>query len=76
MIGGAAISWRSQKQTCVALSTAEAEYVALASATQEAVWLKQLVNDVLGETDAPTTIFPINNLPYQKSTVSWQDEVY
>ena len=39
---GAAISWRSKKQTCVALSTAEAEYMALASATQEAVWLEQL----------------------------------
>ena len=30
-MGGAAISWRSKKQTCVALSTAEAEYMALAS---------------------------------------------
>jgi len=46
--GGAAISWRSQKQTCIALSTAEAEYVALSSATQEALWLQQLVNDVCG----------------------------
>ncbi len=29
-----AVSWRSQKQKCVALSTAESEYVALASAAQ------------------------------------------
>ena len=36
-ISGAAISWRSKKQTCVALSTAEAEYIALASASQEAM---------------------------------------
>ncbi len=28
-----------------ALSTAEADYVALSSATQEAVWLKQLLSD-------------------------------
>ena len=34
-IGGTAVSWRSKKQTCVALSTAEAEYMALASAAQE-----------------------------------------
>ena len=34
-IGGTAVSWRSKKQSCVALSTAEAEYMALASAAQE-----------------------------------------
>ena len=41
-ISGGAVSWRSKKQTCVALSTAEAEYVALASAAQEAIWMSQL----------------------------------
>ena len=30
-LGGAAVSWRSKKQTCVALSTAEAGYMALAT---------------------------------------------
>ncbi len=39
-ISGGAVSWRSKKQTCVALSTAEAEYVALASAAQEALWMR------------------------------------
>ena len=38
-IGGAPISWRSKKQTCVALSTAEAEHITLSSATQEALWI-------------------------------------
>ena len=45
-IGGTAISWRSKKQTCVAVSTAEAEYMALASAAQEVMWLRQLVTDL------------------------------
>ena len=40
LLGGAAISWKSNKQTCVALSTAEAEYVALSTAAQEAIWLQ------------------------------------
>ena len=40
------ISWRTNKQSCVALSTAEAEYVALSSAAQEAVWFKQLISDL------------------------------
>ena len=35
LLGGAAINWKSSKQSCVALSTAEAEYVALCAATQE-----------------------------------------
>ena len=39
------ISWRTVKQQCVSLSTAESEYVALAGATQEAVWLGQLLGD-------------------------------
>ncbi len=43
---GGPISWKSQKQRCVALSTAEAEYVALASAAQESVWLKQLISEL------------------------------
>lgn len=34
------ISWCSQKQGCVADSTTEAEFVALAEATKEAIWLR------------------------------------
>ena len=45
-------SWESaggavSMESCVALSTAEAEYVALAAAAQEAVWLRQLTSDIL-----------------------------
>ena len=40
LISGAAVTWRSKKQACVALSTAEAEYMALASAAQEAIWMR------------------------------------
>ena len=42
MVSGAAVSWKSQKQTCVALSTAEAEYGVLAYTTQEVTWLREL----------------------------------
>ena len=40
MMSGAAIIWNSKKQTSVALSTAEAEYIALAEAAQESIWLQ------------------------------------
>ena len=40
------ISWFSRKQSCVALSTAEAEYVAACLASCEAVWLKKLLSNL------------------------------
>ena len=43
MYGGSVISWRSKKQTSVALFTAEAKYMALSNATQEACWIRQLL---------------------------------
>ena len=58
--GGAAISWKSSKQTCVALSTAEAEYVALSAAVQEAVWLQQLTSDLLSRSIQETSILEDN----------------
>lgn len=60
MLSGAAISWKSRKQTCVALSTAEAEYVALAAATQEAVWIRRLLIDLNCGGIHPTVIHEDN----------------
>ena len=57
MLGGAPVSWRSNKQSCVALSTAEAEYIALAGAAQEAVWLRDLLSEVDNNQHQPTVIF-------------------
>lgn len=41
---GPMIAWKSKKQNTVALSTCEAEYMALSAATQESLFLKQLLN--------------------------------
>ena len=43
---GPVIAWRSQKQPTVALSTCEAEYVAMTLAVQEAEHLLQLLNNM------------------------------
>ncbi len=43
IMSGATISWTSKKQATVSLSTAEAEYIALNTSTQEAVWLQRLL---------------------------------
>ena len=42
--GGPMISWLSRKQQCVALSSCEAEYVALA--VQESIYLKQMLGNI------------------------------
>jgi len=34
------ISWQSKKQACVALSTAEAEYIAAGSCYAQSLWIK------------------------------------
>ena len=47
LISGGAVSWRCKKQSCVTLSTAEAEYVALSSAVQEATWMGRLTAALL-----------------------------
>ena len=46
LMGGGAISWLSKRQNVVAASTAEAEYISLFHATQEAAWLQRLITDI------------------------------
>lgn len=59
-LGGATVSWTSRKQTCVTMSTMEAEYVALSEAAQEAVWLRGLLKELNEEQTKPTVIFEDN----------------
>jgi len=42
---GGAISWNSKRQPTVALSSAEAEYMAISATSQEALWLQNLEFD-------------------------------
>ena len=54
-IGNNIISWRSKKQQTVALSSCEAEYMALASATQEALFLMKVLKDMDNKSIYETT---------------------
>ncbi|KAJ3500022.1 hypothetical protein NLJ89_g9975 [Agrocybe chaxingu] len=40
-LAGGPISWSAKKQTCIALSTTEAEYIVLTRAVQEGIWIRQ-----------------------------------
>jgi hypothetical protein len=39
------VSWSSKKQNCVALSTAEAEYIAAGACCAQLLWMKQTLRD-------------------------------
>ena len=53
---GGAISWSSKKQPTVALSSMEAEYMALTHATKEALWLRTLATDLGFNITGPMSI--------------------
>ena len=58
MFQNAAVSWNSKRQQTVALSTTEAEYMAISAAAQEAIWLRQLHCELWPSTRAtPITLF-------------------
>ncbi|CAJ2651716.1 unnamed protein product [Trifolium pratense] len=45
-IAGGAVSWKSKKQTILAHSTMESEMIALATASEEASWLRCLLSEI------------------------------
>ncbi|KAL3675653.1 hypothetical protein R1sor_025601 [Riccia sorocarpa] len=62
---GAAISWRSRKQTLAATSSTHAEMIALYEATRECVWIRRFTKQLYGELqlsqdEQPTPIFEDN----------------
>ena len=64
-LGTSLVSWLSQKQKVVALSSCEAEYIAAATAAQQGVWLESLLGDLLNR-DPGKVVFNVDN----KSAIS------
>ena len=58
MVGGA-VSWRSVKQTLIATSTMEAEFVSCFKATSQGAWLKSFISGlrVMDSISRPLRIF-------------------
>jgi hypothetical protein len=56
-LGDCPITWQSQKQKIVALSSCEAEYVAAVIVACQGVWLCWLLNDMIGKRSSATTIY-------------------
>ena len=56
LLNNGAISWSSKKQSCIALSTMEAEFVVFSAAVQEAVWLKSFLSHLEIKEDASNSV--------------------
>ena len=54
------VSWCTQRERTVSLSSTEAEYISATTATREAVWLRQLLHDI-GSPCASATVLHIDN---------------
>ena len=66
LFGSSICSWLSKKQSVVAQSTAEAEYVSASKATSQAIWLRRIFEDI-GE-NQKTGLFQISNCNCQESS--------
>ena len=55
-----AVSWSAKRQEIIALSTTEAEYVAITHASKEALWLHSLLSQIFNFDLDSTTLFSDN----------------
>lgn len=52
-LGDRLVSWHSKKQESISLSTAEAEYIAVATCCSQVLWMKQTLKDIQVEFSDP-----------------------
>ncbi|KAA3477952.1 gag/pol protein [Gossypium australe] len=64
VLGCGAIVWRSAKQTYIADSTMEVEYVAASEATKEAIWIRKFLTEleVIPSMEKAITLYCDNNV--------------
>jgi hypothetical protein len=60
MLCGGAISWAARRQTVIADSTVNAEYIAIAEATKDIMWWRPLLKQLGYDTSAPTVLLNDN----------------
>jgi hypothetical protein len=56
LLNGGPVAWSARKQPLIALSTAEAEYIALTSVAREVLYLQLLIGELYDPIDEPTPV--------------------
>lgn len=69
-IFGSTIIWTTRKQTTIALSSTEAEYVSLVTAAQDLLWTKTLLQEL--KIDPGIPVIYEDNQPCIKSLEKWE----
>lgn len=65
-LGSGAVSWSSKKQSSVAKSSAEAEYISASRSASELTWLRNLMSKLGVDSSKPTTLLVDN-----QSAIQW-----
>jgi len=68
MLNGAAVSWKSKRQSVIALSSAEAEFVAASSMVQEVIYTRRLLEKLGFPQSEPTPVYEDN-----RTCVAWSE---
>ena len=60
-LNNGAISWKSSKQTCIAQSTVEAEYISAATTAKEIIWTRRFLTELRYLSPSKSIHLYINN---------------
>lgn len=67
-VAGGAVSWQSRRQTVVALSTTEAEYMAAAECAKHMIWVRNFFFDIMFPILSPSSLFVDNTSAIASAT--------
>ena len=65
-VNGSIVAWASKKQTSIALSSTESEYIALSQCGKEVKWFRQILEELGMKVNGPTVLFEDNS-----GAISW-----
>jgi hypothetical protein len=68
MLNGAAVAWKSKRQSVVALSSAEAEFIAASALVQEVIYTRRLLENLGFPQKEPTFIYEDN-----RTCIAWSE---